>query len=229
MGLLLRDALEEGRGINIKHFGTFTFEPIVSPDGNDRNSHAMRIHLRPCFIPAKELASHLKSQCSKEQLCHHIQGSVYQQGIRVSYLNPVPVAQGAYYKPDFVKEALDTLFEGILDLLHRGFNLDLSFDPAVQVRIIDRALTVTFSPALKETVQSIERSYPRKSVNGPLSALTPTELDGNISRVYALRHHKRPSRLSNLERPDSSSLKNVKDRIDKLSESSKDMCNIRVN
>ena len=146
----------------------------------------------------------------------------------MSYLNPVPVAQGVYYRTDFVKGALEILFKGILDLLNRGFNVDLEFEGIARVCIINKVINIRFPPTLGEKVKMIEKAYPLKNVNSSLSAVTPTELDGNISRVHAIRKSGPPYRLSSLQRPDSSLLKDVKQRIEKLSESSKDLCNIHV-
>ncbi len=227
-GIFIHDAIEEGRGVHIASFGTFTFEPIVTSNGNERNVSGSRVSLRPCFIPARQLNENLGPASRKDQLENHIQGSIYQQGIRVSYLNPVPVAQGVYYRTDFVKGALLILFKGVLDLVSRGFNLDLEFEKVAQIRIINKSLTVRFSSALGDRIKMIEGAYPLKNINSSLSALTPETVDGNISRVNAIRKSTTKSRLSTLERPDSSLLKDVKERIEKLAESSRDLCNIHV-
>ena len=223
--------MEEGRGINIKHFGTFTFEPLVSGQGNNKNPRAQSIKLRPCFIVSPELAKHLRPSESKGQLDHHIEGSIYQQGVRVSYLNPVPVAAGCYLAADFVKTAIDTIFKAIADLAMRGFNLELEFDSMCTVTVRDRSLKAVFVASLKSKITQIEQCYPLKSINRSLTALpSPDTAVTNISPVHAIVHAKKPaSRLSTLQRPNSSMLKDIKERIEKLNESSKDLCNINCN
>ena len=226
--LLLREALAEGRGIHMKPFGTFTFEPIVSTEGNSRNLNGPKIRLRPCFIPTKQLRNLLTLPSHKEELAHHIEGSIYQQGVRISFLNPVPVASGIFYKSEFVRGAVETLLKGVVDLIHRGYNLNLDFEGIAKVTVIDRILKASFASSLASHVHAIEQKYPLKSVNSSLSALTPSEIEGNISRVHAIRNCKKESRLQKLERPDSSMLKDIKQRVEQLSDSSKDLCNIHV-
>lgn len=212
----------------MKRFGTFTFEPVVATSGNARNINGPRIHLRPCFIPSKELQSSLALTSHKDELEHHVEGSIYQQGVRISFLNPVPVANGIFYKADFVRAAIDTLFEGITDLVHRGYNINLEFEGISKITVIERVLKATFSSSLAPHVRAIEQQYPLKSINASLSALTPSEVEGNISRVHALRKSRKESGLQKLERPDSSMLKDIKQRIERLSDSSKDLCNVHV-
>lgn len=201
---------------------------MVARNGNSRNVNGSRINLRPCFIPTKELQDKLILGSNKEQLSHYIEGSVYQQGVRVSFLNPVPVATGIFYKSDFVRTALETLFKGALDLIYRGYNINLEFEGIARITVIDKVLQTTFSSSLASHVKAIEQQYPLKSINGSLSALTPTEVGDNISRVHAIRNTHKDSKLKKLERPDSTMLKDIKQRIEKLSTSSKDLCNIHA-
>jgi hypothetical protein len=219
--------MEEGRGINIAWFGTFTFDALRT-DGNPRNLNGQGIRLKPCFLPSKELRRSLRQVENKDCLSHHVCGSIYQQGIRMSYLNPVPIAQGVYFKNDFVRSATDTLFKGIVNLFQRGYNLEIEFDQIATVRLIDRNLKTTFASGLAENTRRIEQIYPLKNVNASLSVILPDSVGENISRVHAIRHCRHETGLQRLERPDSSMLKDIKSRIEKLSESSKDLCNIHV-
>lgn len=223
----LRDSLEEGRGVHVKHFGAFAFEGLVSTVESGNNSKGSTVKLKPRFIPAPEFAAHLKKNQSVME--HLVDGSIYQQGLRMSYLNPVPIAKGAYFGPDFVASAIDVIFRAICDLLMRGYNLRLEFEGACTVSVVDRAIKISFAESLKPSIASIEKSYPLKSINASLSALTPSSTPDNISRVHTLIHTKRESRLSTLQRPNSSMLKDIKQRIERLNDSSKDLCNIHAN
>jgi nucleoid DNA-binding protein len=225
----INDSMSEGRGIQIKNFGAFTFEPRISTNGNSKNRKLSAAHLRPCFVIAPSLESHLKSSSIKDEFDHHIEGSIYQQGVRMSYLNPVPIASGCYYSSDFVRCAVDTFFKAINDLVMRGFNVVVDFEKLASISLMNRTLKVTFNKSLHERVEPIEKSYPLKSINAPLSALSVVPTKNNISHVHAIVHAKpKGSRLSSLQRPDSSMLKDIKSRIDKLDESSRDLCNISI-
>lgn len=222
--------MEEGRGVNIKHFGSFTFEPVVANDGNVRNPRAPSIKLRPCFIISPEMEKHLRPGESKDQLDVHVEGSIYQQGVRMSYLNPVPIAAACYYKAEFVRTTIDTIFRALADLAIRGFNLDIEFRGLCSLCLVHRKLTVKFSISLSDKLTVIEQSYPLRSVNRSVPAIGPKREEGNISHVHAAVHaKKRDSRLSSLQRPNSTMLKDIKDRIEKLSESSKDLVSISCN
>jgi hypothetical protein len=215
--------MEEGRGINVKRFGTYTFEPVVAKEGNIRNKNAASVSLRPCFIPSPQLAEHLGFSPLKDELEVHVEGSIYQQGVRVSYLNSVPIAKGCYYNADFVLCAIDAIFKGIQDLAMRGYNLEIELEGFSTISIVNRSLKSRFSPSLSAKVCEIEKAYPLKSVNGAMSAT-------QVSKVHEIMHSKRkPSKLDTLQRPNSSMLKDIKQRINRLTESSKDMCNIISN
>ena len=221
--------MEEGRGIHIKQFGTFTFEPIVSSSGSDKNQHGPSMKLRPCFIEGPELRKSLQPSSVKQQLAHRIDGSIYQQGIRISYLNPVPIANGSFYKSDFVRQSLDIIFRAIVDLITRGYDVLIEFEDLASIRVVDKCLRVSFSRSLATKVKEIEESYPKRSVNASLSAISPKKIGNNISTVYAIRNCKKDSLLDTLERPNSAMLSDIKQRIERLSESSKDLCNVHAN
>ena len=207
----------------MKRFGTFTLEPLVSSEGNARNKNAASVSLRPCFIPSEALAKHLGRTVLKNQLDVHVEGSIYQQGVRVSYLNPVPIAKGCYYNSDFVQGAMDAIFKGIEDLAFRGYNMEIDLEEFCVITVNNRSLKFRFSPSLAGKIQEIEKAYPLKSVNGAMSA-------AQTSNVHAIVHAKRKcSKLDTLQRPNSSMLKDIKQRIDRLTESSKDMSNININ
>lgn len=185
--------------------------------------------LRPCFIEGPELRKSLNTSSLVQQLENRVDGSIYQQGIRISYLNPVPIAQGTFFNSDFVRQSVGIIFRAIADLIARGNDLVIDFENLAVIRTVDKTLRVSFSRNLASKVKEIEESYPRRSVNASLSAVTPMKIGHNISAVNAIRNCKKETLLSTLERPNSSMLSNIKQRIERLSESSKDLCNVHVN
>ena len=223
----LNEALEEGRGINIKGFGAFTFESTVKDVDHGSNGKGSAVTIRPRFIPSPELAAHLRRPPVHADCVAG--GSVYHNGLRMSYLNPVPIAQGTYFSAKFVASAMDLLFRAISDLLMRGYNLRLDFDASCVFWVIDRVVKVTFTDSLKPSIAAIEKSYPLKSINASLPAVAHPLSAASISPVHAIINGKRVSRLSTLQRPNSSMLKDIKQRIERLHESSKDLCNIHGN
>lgn len=214
----LCDSLSEGRGIHIKHFGCFTFE----------QSDSQVMKLRACFVVSPELKKHLLPM--KDDLTHTNAGSIYQQGIRVSYLNPVPIAAGCYFSSNFVKNTLDVLFKGVLDLIMRGYNLDLDFEGAVNIRIFDKRVRTRFSPLIADRANIISASWPLKCINASLTCISQsTAGKTSISPVHAIKTNQRvPSNLDTLQVPDATRLKDMKTKIHKLTEGSKDFANISL-
>jgi hypothetical protein len=212
--------MESGRGVNIPHFGALTFEP---------SNQAAGMNLRPCFIPNQELAALIKDR--KTQLDVTVEGSIYQQGIRMSYLNPVPIAAACYLPTDFVKSSIDLIFKAINDLIFRDYSLVLDFSSLLTIRVIERKLSVVFHDDVKRSSSNIAKSWPLKSINNSISA--NVQFGGQkkgtcqiISPVRALIAHRTTSRLSDLQKPDVSSLHDIKAKIQKLNESSRDLSNI---
>ena len=214
MSIYVSEALAEGRGVNVKHFGCFTFEP--HPNGS-----VMR--LKPCFVPSPELRKHLSLM--KDALVHPVEGSIYQQGIRVSYLNPVPIASGCFLDPIFVGNTVLTLIKAVVDLVMRGYNIELDFDELGTVLIFDKLLKVVFGPLIMAKSVEISSSWPVKSITSSLSALP--SCGTSISKVHAIRNATRKiSKLDSLERPNSTGLKNMVLKISQLDEGSKSFAKI---
>jgi len=218
--IYLKEALQSGRGVNIPHFGALTFEPTPQ---------VSNLELRPCFIPNPELALLIKDR--KEQLNVSVEGSIYQQGIRMSYFNSVPIASACFLPAQYVKHAIGLVFRAINDLIFRDYSLIITFSSLLTIRIINRKLTTTFHSDLKTSTTNIAKCWPLKSVNNSLPATL--HLGGQkqgtceiVSPVRALIDYKPETKLSKLQTPDASSLHDMKTRIRKLNESSKDLSNI---
>jgi len=215
----LSEALHEGRGVNIKHFGAISFEP------SDTSSS---LSLRPRFIPSKELESMIVAR--KSQLDVTVEGSIYQQGLRMSYLNPAPIAAGCYFQTDFVRSAIDTIFRAINDLVFRGYNIRIVVPSLLELRVVGRKLSCTFDATFRIHSQEIASSWPRKSINSAISVFDIPKLVPNgdeiISPVHLFKSRKPETKLNKLQKPDASSLKNIKERIKGLDDSSRDLFNI---
>lgn len=209
----LREQLEGGRSVNVQGFGTFTFEPLVVDDPFNPKARS-EVRLRPCFVVHKELKEALYRYPGKEEMrTSPNEGSIYQQGRRVVFLNEVPLAAGCYYKTNVIKSALKAVFAAVVDLAKRDYNLSLDFS-GTQVNIQRRNLSVKFSPNLTQVVQ--ETAKPPKP-----QPLSDTWKSGN---------NLSSSMLNFIERPKSAEMVEMKNRTATLSVLSLDMssCGIAV-
>jgi len=157
----LEEKMSEGKSVSLPHFGSFNFEPIVTGGGNMKNAGGHHLRLRPCFIVGDELKVTLYKYAGKEETTMQ-PGSIYQQGTKTQFLNPVPIAAGTYYKPNVVKGCIDALFRGLIDLSQRGYNLELDFHFA-KVSIRNRDLKVFFTRNFVIKVQDNVASWPERT------------------------------------------------------------------
>jgi len=123
----LDENLRKGRSVNIRNFGAFTFDietelpkisrreinpetDIFSQRGERKHIH----HLRPCFVVDKNLQTHLIRYSGKEEVVPaKSQRSIFQQGFRMIYANPVPIAACCQMGKDVVEDTLKTIFLAI--------------------------------------------------------------------------------------------------------------------
>ena len=163
----LGENIRAGRSVNIKKFGAFSFnvqtelpkiaQRTISPRVDlathiqeRKNIH----HLKPVFIVDPVLQYHLVRYPGKEEISTaKSQHSIYQKGYRCIYANPVPVAAAAMLGTDVVKDALNTIFLAIQDLIKLDKNIDLAFGFA-NVRCMGRNLSTTFKDDLSSTIGS---------------------------------------------------------------------------
>ena len=161
--------IRAGRSVNIKKFGCFTFNvqtelpkiamrsaspkvDIFTQRQERKNIH----HLKPVFVVDPNLQYHLVRYAGKEEISPSIsQHSIYQKGYRTIYANPVPVAAAAALGVDVVRDALNTLFLAIQDLIKYDKNIDLAFG-FCNVRIMGRNLKTTFLDDLNKTIGSAQ-------------------------------------------------------------------------
>ncbi len=169
-------------------------------------------------------------QPRKAQLEKTVEGSIYQQSIRMSYLNPAPIAAGCYFSTDFVRRAVEVIFRAIHDLIFRGYNLHISIPSLVAIRVTNKKLTCVFDQGFVKHSESIACAWPVKSVNNAISVfdLPKATADGDtvISPVHVFKTRTSQSKLPELQKPDVSSLKDMKQRIKILDDSSRDLFNL---
>lgn len=157
--------LRAGRSVNIKRFGSFTFDidtdlPRIAQksmgmttsnfDLNEQRLDRKHIHkVRPCFVVDDFLRPHLVHYAGKEEIVPaKSQKSIYQQGFRTIFCNAVPIAAAALLGKEVVSDALNTLFLAFADLIKYNRDLNLNFGFA-RVSIVDRGLKVVFAKDFK--------------------------------------------------------------------------------
>jgi hypothetical protein len=89
------------------------------------------------------------------------------------YCNPVPIAAACLLGGDVVKDALNTLFTAIIDLVKYGINLDLQFGFCC-IKIVNRNMKVTFSPSFIERVAHMHFENQMKRSVTPVSTIWKT-------------------------------------------------------
>ena len=106
---------------------------------------------------------------AKEEISPAVsQHSIYQQGFRCIYANPVPIASAACLGADVVRDALNTLWLAISDLVKMDKNIDLAFGFA-NVRFTHRKLDVVFLPSLSKTIGAPEFEHQMVRQTSPVS------------------------------------------------------------
>ena len=164
----LNNNLRAGRSVNIKRFGSFTFDidtelPRIATKGTslsainsghfnleDQRLDRKHVHsLRPCFVVDQFVQTHLTHYPGKEEITPaHSQNSIFQKGFRMIYCNPVPIAAACLLGKEVVTDALNTIFLAIVDLIKYNRNLSLNFGFA-RISINNRGLKVNFSSDYK--------------------------------------------------------------------------------
>merc|ERR1712216_637545 len=109
----VQEVLDSGKSMNIRTFGSFTFEPILYAGGHAKNPRGDKLHFRPCFLVAPELRKHLYRYPGKEEMTMQ-EGSIYQQGCQMSFLNYVPIAAGTYLKEPVIRASLKAFFAAVV-------------------------------------------------------------------------------------------------------------------
>lgn len=183
----VQEVLEAGKSVSMKNFGAFTFEPIVAAGGNQKNMRGHSLRLRPCFLASDALKETLHRYPGKEEV-NIGPGSIYQQGVKMTYLNTVPIAAGTYFKEPVVAATLNAMFRGVLDLSTRGYSVELDFKFA-KVKMVERNLHVFFSRDFTIGVQGTAAAWPSRRDTAPISS---TWQQKNLSQSM-MAFHERPN------------------------------------
>jgi hypothetical protein len=128
----LDNNLRQGKSVNMKKFGAFTFDietdlpriarRQISADSDIGRERSERKHihkLRPCFVVDPVLKRLLNRYKGKEEISPAgSQKSIFQQGFKMIYANPVPVASACQMGVDVVRSTLDIIYKAIEDLIN---------------------------------------------------------------------------------------------------------------
>lgn len=152
----LRENLLEGRAVHFPKFGTFTFL-IPGLDAGAPN----RSVKRPIFYPSPELQTSLIRSKGKNV---SKSATAYSGSQRTVFLNSVPLAAGTYFHKDLVKSGLSAIFQGVIDLIDRDYNVTLNLG-CVRLKIHDRTLISKFD---RDIIQWIAPEKTEDEKNNPM-------------------------------------------------------------
>jgi hypothetical protein len=132
-------------------------------------------------VPDDFLLPHLTRYHNKEQFTPaKSQRSMYQKGFKAIYCNPVPIAAACLLGKDVVTDALNTLFLAFTDLVKYNRDLNLQFGFAA-IRIIGKALNVTFAKNFIDSVQDKTFENTMKRSTTPVSSIWKS----NYTKTFA--------------------------------------------
>ena len=138
----------------------------------------VRFVYRPCFIVDPVLKKHLVRYKGKEEVsAAGSQRSVFQQGYKMIYANPVPIANACQMGVDVVKGVLDTIYKAIEDLINihdKDISLNFGF-AAVTMR--QKNLQVRFADHMTKEVTGSQFETSMRRMNSPVSSLWKTNTD----------------------------------------------------
>lgn len=122
MCVYVEDSLAKSlKGVHIKKFGTFTFEPIVAAGlGNSVNPKGDRVALRPCWCPDSDIKAVLTKYQDKGLSAGP--GSTFSKG-EIACLNHLPIATGTYFNKRVVGDTLNAIASAIRDCLQNEQNI----------------------------------------------------------------------------------------------------------
>lgn len=140
------------------------------------------------FVVDKELQYHLIRYNGKEEISPaKSQNSIFQQGFRMIYANPVPIAAATQMGKDVVADTLNTIFLAIKDLIKKDYNISLQFGFA-NVQFANRNLKTYFASHMSRELSEKEFENRMKRMNSPVSTMwkTNTTLEFNKSQLGTL-------------------------------------------
>lgn len=165
----IREKLYAYTGVNVKGFGSFTFEVAceLPKVGIDYKQAKMKTfgelilekktthRMRPCFVVDAKIKKNLIRFLDKEELIKpKSQASVYQKGFQMTYCNPIPIAASCYLPKNVINDTLNAIFNSILDLINIGKNVSVKTG-FCNINFYDKNLTYTFNPDLNDIINNI--------------------------------------------------------------------------
>lgn len=156
----LHEKVTNYKGVNLKGFGTFTYEvstslPKLGIDFSQAKTKSFgelllekktTHHLRPCFIIDPKFTKILTKYKGKEELTKpKSQSSIYQKGFQMIYCNPIPIAAACYLNKNVVSDGLNAITNAVYDLITLGKSVILKTG-FCNINFIDRNVTYYFSP-----------------------------------------------------------------------------------
>lgn len=186
----VNENIRAGRSVNIKGFGCFTYDIDTELPKISQRSISPKVdiftqrmerknihHMKPVFVVDETLQYILNRYPGKQEIDPaKSQHSIFQKGYRCIYANPVPVAAGAMLGVDVVKDALNTIFLAIKDLIKFDKNIDLAFG-FCNVRFTNRNLKATFLDELSKTIGHAKFEENMVRQKSPVSTLWRSKYD----------------------------------------------------
>ncbi len=124
------------------------------------------------------LKKHLVRYKGKEEVsCANSQRSIFQQGFKMIYANPVPIANACQMGVDVVKGVLDTIYKAIEDLINihdRDISLNFGF---AAVTMKNKNLHVNFADHMTKDLTGSQFEASMRRMNSPVSSLWKTNTD----------------------------------------------------
>ena len=127
------------------------------------------------------LKKHLYRYKGKEEISPAgSQKSIFQQGFKTIYANPVPVAAGAGMGVEIVKDVLNNIYKAIEDLINiHDKDITLQFGFAA-VRFYQKNLQVAFAEYLKKETKSEKFESTMRRMTSPVATMWRT----NTSKMF---------------------------------------------
>ena len=136
---------------------------------------------RPCFVVDPAIKKHLYRYKGKEEVSPAgSQKSIFQQGYRMIYANPVPIASACQMGVDVVRDTLNIIFKAIEDMINiydKDITLQFGF---CAIRMAQKNLQVKFADYLTKEVQGAEFEGTMKRMTSPVATMWRT----NTSKMF---------------------------------------------
>jgi len=202
--------VEQEKSVVILKFGTFSFD-LKCLDGGSKKTR--RVIKSPYFQPAKELKELLTAKVVKDVQCtpgSQFSTSSYDIPGRCVFLNDKPIAAVSYLPLDVVRTGTKAIFQGILDLVEMGYDMNLEFTDCVDVDFVKKTFKYKFDERIIRAVNMAGSSHGADMAGsmglGQLTAGMSEEKAARQPKRRSLMHSASLGSIVNdrtLKRPDS--------------------------